>query len=329
MADPAKTKIHEITDQDVFTITRVEELAYDLHVGEVMSIKPETIPQTDTMEAVLNKFRARRISGAPVMKENNLAGVVSIEDLIRCLRKSDLKSPVTSYMTRKLITVKATDPVIEALKLFVNKRVGRLIVVDNQGKLTGMLTKGDVTIGLLKALQRDFQAEEIRRYRASHLFEDINSNRTSLILRYNITNDDFSHGGEASANIKRALVRMGASHQLARRVGIAVYEAEMNLIIHTLRGGYIRVEIEPTKISIEVTDDGPGIADVEMAMKPGYSTASQEIRELGFGAGMGLFNIKRCVDKMQLTSEVDKGTRLTMKILLKEEEMVGEGHPTL
>jgi len=137
---------------------------------------------------------------------------------------------------------------------------------------------------------------------------------------------DFMHGGAASSNIKKALLRLGANPQLARRVGIAVYEAEMNLIIHTDHGGSIHVEIEPHQISIYAWDDGPGIADTEEAMKPGYSTASEEIRELGFGAGMGLYNISRCVDEMKLESELGKGTQLTMKVFLKEDETVGEGY---
>jgi anti-sigma regulatory factor (Ser/Thr protein kinase) len=228
-------------------------------------------------------------------------------------------------MTNTLITIRATDSVIEALKLFVNTRVGRLPVVTPEGKLEGIITKGDVTRGLLKALQHDYQTEEIRKYRASHLFEDINSDRTSLILRYNIKQGDFTHGGAASSHIKRALARLGASPQIARRVGIATYEAEMNLIIHTSNGGVIRVEIEPHQITIDVTDDGPGIKDVDQAMKPGYSTATESIRELGFGAGMGLVNISRCVDQMKLDSVFGQGTRLRMRMFLKDEDVVGEG----
>jgi anti-sigma regulatory factor (Ser/Thr protein kinase) len=228
-------------------------------------------------------------------------------------------------MTAQPITVRGTDPIVEALKLFVNSRFGRLPVVDFERNLIGIITKGDITRGLLKALQQDYQVEEVRRYRASHLFEDIESDRSSLILRYNIKVGDFVHGGSASSNIKRALLRLGASPQIARRTGIAVYEAEMNLIIHTTNGGIIRVEIEPHQISINAYDDGPGIADVEQAMKPGYSTASETVRELGFGAGMGLVNIKRCVDSMRLESVLGKGTSLKLKLFLNQTEKVGEG----
>ena len=196
--------------------------------------------------------------------------------------------------------------------------------VNDAGKLVGLLTKGDITSGTLKALQSDYQAEEVRRYRASHLFEDIVSDRTSLILRYHIRQGDFTRGGQASSFIKRALLRLGANAQLARRCGIAIYEAEMNLIIHTTNGGVIWVEIEPNQISMSTVDDGPGIPDVSLARKAGWSTATAEVREMGFGAGMGLKNIERCVDEMNIESKVGEGTRLDMKIILLPEESFRE-----
>jgi len=221
--------------------------------------------------------------------------------------------------------IRSSDPVVEALKQFAATHYGRFPVLDENGNLVGIITKGDLTRGILAALQHDYHEEEVRRYRASHLFEDIVSDRTSLIMRYNIMKGDFIHGGAASSKIKRALLRLGATPLIARRTGIAVYEAEMNLIIHTTNGGVIRAEIEPHQISINVYDDGPGIEDVDLAMRPGYSTANDDVRELGFGAGMGLVNIQRCVDSMRLESIINKGTNLKMKIFLPKEETMGEG----
>jgi CBS domain-containing protein/anti-sigma regulatory factor (Ser/Thr protein kinase) len=317
-----------ITDEQAENITRVEELAYELKVNEVMTKDLITVTPETLMQEALEIFRTNRISGAPVLKDNKLAGVVSIEDLIHCLQKNDLKSPVSKYMTCKPLTVHGPDPIIEALKLFVNFHFGRLPVVDSNFALVGIITKGDITRGILKAIQQDYQEEEVRRYRASHLFEDIESDRSSLILRYTIKQGDFMRGGAASSAIKRALLRLGATPQIARRTGIAVYEAEMNLIIHTTNGGVIRAEIEPHQISINVYDDGPGIEDIDQAMKPGYSTANETVRELGFGAGMGLVNIQRCVDSMRLESILGKGTSLKLKILLPKKELVGEGYQT-
>jgi CBS domain-containing protein/anti-sigma regulatory factor (Ser/Thr protein kinase) len=314
---------HIVNDQVAENITRVEELAYELKIEEVMARDVITLSPDMKMTDVLDMFRQRRISGAPVVLDGNLIGIISIEDIINCLIRSDIDSPVNKYMSTKVFTVLASDPVVEGLKKFVSTKLGRLVVIDENNKLQGIITKGDITRGFLSALQRDYHSEELIRYRASHLFDDIESGRTSLILRYNIKQGDFTHGGEASSNIKRALLRLGAQPGLARRCGIAIYEAEMNLIIHTTNGGIIRVEIEPHKITIDCYDDGPGIKDIELALKPGYSTASESIRELGFGAGMGLANIKRCVESMKLESVYGKGTRLTMKIFLSE-NAVGE-----
>lgn len=318
-----------ITDKDASEITRAEELAYELRIEEVMTSSPQIVKPDQTMREVLDLFRTARISGAPVVDQERLVGIISIEDLIHCLSNSDLGASVRKYMTSStLITVRPTDPVIEALKVFVDTHYGRMPVVTDNNRLVGIITKGDITRGLLNALQRDYRDEEIRRYRARHLFEDIVSDRSSLILRYNIKVGDFTHGGAASSNIKRALIRLGANPQIARRCGIAIYEAEMNLIIHTTNGGTIRVEIEPHQISMDVNDEGPGIKDVNQAMKPGYSTATERVRELGFGAGMGLVNMSRCVDSMTIESVFGKSTRLRMKIFLDKDEVVGEGYWT-
>lgn len=325
---PSRFKGKVITDELAGSITRVEELAYILKISEVMSSEVKTLYTRNSMQDVLNCMRENRISGVPIIDEEKrtLIGMVSTEDLIRCLVNQDIQSSLHKYMSTNMVTVNAFDHLTEALKLFAKTGLGRLPVLDEKGALAGILTKGDVTFGLLRALQHDYQEEEVRRYRASHLFEDIESGRTSLILRYAIDRYDFTNGGAASSKIKHALLRMGANAQLARRVGIGAYEAEMNLIIHTTNGGSIHAEIEPHQISIYVWDDGPGIADVQLAMQPGYSTATEEIRELGFGAGMGLTNISRCADEMDLRSELGKGTHLTMKFFLTGEDVVGEGY---
>ena len=307
-----------LSDNDAIEISRTEELAYELKISEVMSKNVKNIPPTMKMETAIDIFQKERFSGAPVVRNHQLIGILSIEDLIRYLREGRQDTDVSDFMTSNPITVQHNDTVIEALKIFDKTHFGRLPVLNENGELVGILTKGDISAGLLNALQRDYHSEEIIRYRASHLFEDIISDRTSLILRYNIRKGDFNQGGNASNYIKRALLRMGASKQVARRCGIATYEAEMNLIIHTNHGGTLRVEIEPHKITVEAYDDGPGIEDVEQAIQPGFSTATHEVREKGFGAGMGLYNIKRCADEMQLISSKGRGTNLYITMYLNK-----------
>ncbi|MCC7359529.1 MAG: CBS domain-containing protein [Anaerolineales bacterium] len=320
-ARPAATPL---TDDAAGQITRAEELAYELTIAEVMTPEPRVVTPQTRMADLLETMRGARISGMPVVEAGQLAGVVSLEDLVRAMSVGDLMARVDAYMTRDTVVVCAADPVVEALKTFTKSRVGRLPVVGPDGGLVGILTKGDITRGLLRVLQKEFQAEEVRRYRASHLFEDIESSRTSLILRYNVQAHDFAAGGHASSCLKRALLRLGASPLMARRCAIAVYEAEMNLVIHTLAGGFIRAEVEPHRILVKVVDDGPGILDVEQAMQPGFSTATAAVRELGFGAGMGLPNIKRCVDKLSIKSAAGGSTKLEMVFYLPASDSLRE-----
>lgn len=131
----------------------------------------------------------------------------------------------------------------------------------------------------------------------------------TIKLSYQVEKDDFIRAGQASSNIKKVLKQLGIDAQILRRIAIATYEAEMNIIIHS-EGGFIEVTIDPAKVSIAVEDRGPGIENIDLAMKAGYSTASAKIRELGFGAGMGLPNIKRCADEFQIESTFGKYTRL-------------------
>jgi CBS domain-containing protein/anti-sigma regulatory factor (Ser/Thr protein kinase) len=312
-----------ITDQDANAISRVEELSYDLKVHEAMSAKIHMASPEIPISTVLEILRVNHISGVPVVKDGNLIGILSLEDIVRAMQKNELSAPVSKYMSTKLTTVMSYDPIVGAMQKFSDSGLGRLPVMDENNKLVGMITKGDITRGILVALQKDYKEEEVRRYRASHLFEDIISDRTTLVLRYNIKAHDFTHGGNASSHIKRALLRLGADPQIARRCGIAVYEAEINLIIHTTNGGILKLEVEPHRITMSTTDDGPGIADIAQVLQPGYTTATEEVREMGFGAGMGLVNIKRCVDKMDLESTVGKGTKLIMRIQVPDENFNG------
>ena len=299
--------------------TKIQELIYELPIERVMKkgvirVSPET-----TMTELKEVLRVNRISGVPVMEGDRLVGVISIEDLIKALVEGDVEAPVRKRMTTRLITVRENESVVEAVKRFTQHKVGRLLVVDEQGRLTGILTGGDITRGLLGAISLDYHAEEISRYRAKHIFEDIVSDQTSLILRYKVEAKDFKKGGTASSKIKRALDRLGGVPEVIRRVAISAYEAEMNLIIHTDHGGELIAELQPEVIRIMAIDQGPGIPDVDQAMSPGFSTAPNWIRELGFGAGMGLMNIKKCADSMTLESTVGVGTRMEMVIYLHPE----------
>ena len=326
---PTEQELHgrhgrPITDQDAHDISRVEELSYDLKIREVMTTDLKTATPDMPLSKVLEILRIYRISGLPVVENERLVGIVSLEDIVRSLQKNDLSATASQYMTHEVVTVASHESVVEAMRTFTERGLGRLPVVDEHLRPVGMITKGDITRGILVALEKDYKEEEVRRYRASHLFEDIVSERTTLVLRYTIKAGDFTQGGKASSHIKRALLRLGADPQITRRCCIAVYEAEMNLIIHTTNGGILKLEVEPHRITMSTTDDGPGISDTVMVFQPGYSTATEQVREMGFGAGMGLVNMKRCVDEIKLESTIGRGTKLLMRIFIPD-QTVGSG----
>ncbi len=135
----------------------------------------------------------------------------------------------------------------------------------------------------------------------------------SIKLHYDVSGTDFTLAGAASSDVKRTLKQLGISPDAIRNVAIAMYEGEINMVIHA-GGGVIDVEITETDITIILEDQGPGIENVELAMKEGYSTAPDNIRSLGFGAGMGLPNIKKYTDEFKIETQVNVGTKLTLKV---------------
>jgi anti-sigma regulatory factor (Ser/Thr protein kinase) len=138
---------------------------------------------------------------------------------------------------------------------------------------------------------------------------------SSLHYHYVVPGDDFIRAGEASGAVKKILKQIGISPEVTRKVAIALYEGEINQVIHAY-GGEIEVEIAPDMVSLVLRDTGPGIPDIEQAMEAGYSTADEKVRNLGFGAGMGLPNIKKNTDALHIESTVGVGTTLFMKIYL-------------
>ena len=138
----------------------------------------------------------------------------------------------------------------------------------------------------------------------------------SLHLHFDIDGSDFTSAGEAASELKRVLRQLGFPPEIIRRCAISMYEGEINMVIHA-NGGTVDVYIDSDEIIFELIDSGPGIADVELAMQEVYSTASQEVRDLGFGAGMGLPNMKRYTDQIIVDSIVGVGTAVFMSIKLE------------
>lgn len=137
----------------------------------------------------------------------------------------------------------------------------------------------------------------------------------TIKLTYQISGDDFTRAGEASSDVKKKLKTMGVSPEAIRKVAISMYEGEINMVIHA-HGGVIDVILSPTEIIMILKDQGPGIADIEQAMQAGFSTAPDKVRALGFGAGMGLPNMKKYSDEMKIDTKLNEGTTVTMVVKL-------------
>ena len=135
----------------------------------------------------------------------------------------------------------------------------------------------------------------------------------SVRYEYDVDGENFASAGRASESVKRTLKQLGVSPESVRRVAIAMYEGEINMVIHA-HGGKAVVDLFPDHVEIRLIDRGPGIADIELAMKAGYSTAPESIRSLGFGAGMGLPNMKKYSDEMTIDSQVGVGTSVYLRI---------------
>jgi CBS domain-containing protein/anti-sigma regulatory factor (Ser/Thr protein kinase) len=298
---------YPVEDGSSREITKLHELTYELKVGDAMSRKVITVSPETTMDEFREMLRANRISGTPVIRDGKMVGIVSIEDLIKALAAGESQATVGEKMHPRTVTLFADEPLVHAVAKFSELQFGRFPVINREGTLVGIITQGDVVRAMLKRLEVDYSTEEIHRYRASHIFEDIVADEAALVFGYQVEARNFARAGQASSGLKRTLSRLA----------VATYEAEINIVVYT-DGGDIVAEVRPDRVKIEAVDKGPGIPDIEQAMQPGFSTAPDWVRELGFGAGMGLPNIKACADKMDIKSTVGVGTHLTIKIYLSK-----------
>jgi CBS domain-containing protein/anti-sigma regulatory factor (Ser/Thr protein kinase) len=299
-------------------VTKTQEMVYEITVGEVMSATVVTVRPDQTMSELSILLKANRISGTPVVENGKLVGMVSIADLINALSNNDINALIRDKMKTKVECLYADELLVHCIAKFSKYGFKRYPVVNRQEELVGIITKGSIVEGLLRKLEIEYEQTESKAALARHrptmrkFFEDVTADEISFIFKFNVAGQTLKDAGKAASELKNALKKLGVCPPLLRRIGVATYEAEINLASYT-KGGEIRAQVEKWGIIVEVTDNGPGIPDVERAMQPGFSTAPDWVRELGFGAGMGLVNMKKCADEMDLRSSVPDGTHLTMQ----------------
>lgn len=307
-------KEQEATDR----VTKTQEMVYEMTVGEVMATKMVSVSPDQTMSDLRVILRDNRISGTPVVENGKLVGMVSIEDLINALYDNAINAPIGARMKKKVVCLYEDELLVHCIAKFSKLGYRRYPVLDRHDALVGIITKGSIVEGLLKKLEIEYEHSEKNAALARHrpamrkFFEDVSADEISFTFKYNVSGQTLKDAGKAASELKNALKKLGVCPPLLRRIGVATYEAEINLASYT-EGGEIRAQVEKWGIIVEAIDNGPGIPDVERAMQPGYTTAPDWVRELGFGAGMGLVNIKKCADDMDLKSSVPDGTHLTMQ----------------
>jgi len=299
-------------------VSKTQEMVYEVTVGEVMALKMVSASPDQTMAELRLILRDNRISGTPVVENGRLVGMVSIEDLINALYDNAVDAPIRQRMTTKVECLFEDELLVHCIAKFAKLGFRRYPVLNRENELVGLVTKGSIVEGLLRKLEIDYEKAEskatVTRNRPTmrKFFEDVTADEISFTFKYNVAGQSLKEAGKAASELKNALKKLGVCPPLLRRIGVATYEAEINLASYT-QGGEIRAQVEKWGVTVEAVDKGPGIPDVELALQPGYSTAPDWVRELGFGAGMGLVNMKKCADDMDLKSSVPDGTHLTMQ----------------
>jgi CBS domain-containing protein/anti-sigma regulatory factor (Ser/Thr protein kinase) len=300
-----------------FKVSVAQMLVYELRVRDAMTQPPVTGAPGDSLRTIQNLMKTHRISGVPILQNGAPVGLVSIEDIINALDQGHVNDPAERWMTRNIITLRDHFSLVRAVAEFDRHGFGRFPVLNSSGELVGIITRGDITACLMQKLEK--RAEEAAAREAA-LFSgqtgDLERDKP-MVLQTEVKSGDYESAGKISQRMRQILRGRGVDPVIRRRAAIIAYEAEMNMIIHSI-GGDLSVAISPGKVIIEAVDRGPGIENVDLAMQEGWSTAGPLARELGFGAGMGLPNIKKCSDTFEIHSEMSVGTRLHSEVLLNQ-----------
>lgn len=286
------------------------ELVFRLKIKDAMTRTLITATRSDTLRHVQHLMKEHKITGVPIAEGARLLGIVSMDDIIRALDDGTIDQPAATAMSTQLIVLEDDMPLSFGISYMDKYRFGRFPVLSKEKELVGIITSRDILIALLVEFNKEAERREGE--------EPERGTGDSFRRQFQTRKFDFEHAGKPTSEIKKSLKELSLHPKLIRRIAVACYELEMNQVVHS-DGGTISARVSPEQIEIVAIDNGPGIPDVDLAMTEGYSTATEWVRSLGFGAGMGLPNAQRVADEFEISSG-PHGTSVRCRFKLPREE---------
>jgi len=302
------------------TLQKYADIFQDLTAQNIMTEVVRTLSPDHKVSHAKELMKVKKISGLPIVDEQqHLLGIISIEDIVKSLEQGKIEAPVSEVMTRNVITLHDSDNLGSIVDKFNTYRLGRFPVLNNEEKLVGIVTREDILHGILERFNLIYIHDRKRSKTLSSDYSPITGERLQIDqaeFHFEIDHTDIESAGTGAALLKQYLKKRNVDQEITRKVGIATYEAETNVVIHSRSRGDIYCFVQDDRIIVRVVDDGIGIEDLEKAMTEGFSTATDYVREHGFGAGMGIPNMKKFADKLVVLSERNSGTQVEMVFFL-------------
>lgn len=287
----------------------IRELITRLKISDAMSTNLITAHPRQSLREIQHIMKEYKVSGLPVVEDRRIVGIISVDDIIRALDEGYIEDTAGQHMTRSLIILEENMPMSLAISHFERYSFGRFPVVNRNEELVGIITSRDILSKLLYEINQEVNKLE------GMIPQIVPSEIDFFHKEYTVRKYDMENAGKISSEIKKNCMEWGLTPQLCRRIAIACYELEINLVVHS-EGGSLTCKRDDESFTVIARDVGPGIADVDLALTEGWSTANQWVKSFGFGAGMGLPNVKRVSDDFQISSELGHGTLVTATVYL-------------
>ena len=299
--------------QENQTPNTIQEVILRLKVKDATKKQIFSAKKTDSLRYIQNMMRENAISAVPILEEDLLVGMISLNDIITALDKSYIDDPAEKHMAKSLIILEDDMPLSYAIPYFDKYSFHRFPVVDKDKRFAGILSSRDILLRLLHELNKEIL--ELEKMINAEPADQMNMIKREFIVK----KFDFENAGRGSFELKKILQGINVSRQIIRKAAVAAYELEINIAIHS-EGGILMFEIDDKNIVITARDKGPGIQDINLALQEGYSTASDWIRSMGFGAGMGLANTKKVSDHFIIESDSQRGSFIKSTIQINPPE---------